>query len=95
MFDRADEGLPRVLGDSCRREKAAIEACASGLGLGSFLSYMVAPLMRAGRLKYVLEDFETDPLPVQFLYPHSRILSPTVRAFADACVRKLRQTRFD
>jgi DNA-binding transcriptional LysR family regulator len=74
---------------------AAIDACASGLGLGSFLSYMVAPLMRAGRLKYVLEEFETVPLPVQFLYPHSRILAPAVRAFADLCVKKLRQTRFD
>jgi DNA-binding transcriptional LysR family regulator len=80
---------------TCNQVDAAIEACASGLGLGSFLSYMVAPLMRAGRLKYVLEEFETEPLPVQFLYPHSRILSPTVRAFADACVKKLRQTRFD
>ena len=80
---------------TCNQADAAIEACASGLGLGSFLSYMVAPLMRAGRLKYVLEDFETEPLPAQFLYPHSRLLSPTVRAFADACVKKLRQTRFD
>jgi DNA-binding transcriptional LysR family regulator len=79
----------------CNQADAAIEACASGLGLGSFLSYMIAPLVRAGRLRVVLEDFETGPLPVQFLYPHSRILSPTVRAFADLCVTKLRQSRFD
>lgn len=80
---------------TCNEADTAIEACASGLGLGSFLSYMVAPLKRAGRLKYVLEDFEPEPLPVQFLYPHSRILSPTVRAFADLCMKKLRQARFD
>jgi DNA-binding transcriptional LysR family regulator len=80
---------------TCNQADAAIDACASGLGLGSFLSYMVAPLRRAGRLKYVLEDFEPEPLPVQFLYPHSRILSPTVRAFADLCAKRLRQTRFD
>lgn len=80
---------------TCNQVDAAIEACASGLGLGSFLSYMVAPLMRAGKLRYVLEDFETEPVPVQFLYPHSRALSPTVRAFADLCVKRLRQTRFD
>jgi DNA-binding transcriptional LysR family regulator len=80
---------------TCNQADAAIEACAAGLGLGSFLSYMVAPLMRAGKLKYVLEEFETEPLPVNFVYPHSRALSSTVRAFADLCVKKLRQTRFD
>ncbi len=80
---------------TCNLADTAIEACADGLGLGSFLSYMVAPLMREGKLRYVLEEFETDPLPVHFLYPHSRILSPTVRAFADLCVAKLRQAKFD
>jgi DNA-binding transcriptional LysR family regulator len=80
---------------TCNQADAAIEACAAGLGLGSFLSYMVAPLMRAGKLKYVLEEFETEALPVTFLYPHSRMLSPTVRAFADLCVAKLRQAKFD
>ena len=74
---------------------AAIDACAGGLGMGSFVSYMVAPLVRAGRLKYVLEDFEGEPLPVSFVYPQSRQLSPTVRAFADLCVKKLRGARFD
>jgi DNA-binding transcriptional LysR family regulator len=80
---------------TCNLADTAIEACADGLGLGSFLSYMVAPLMREGRLRYVLEEFEADPLPVHFLYPHSRILSPTVRAFADLCVAKLRKAKFD
>ena len=80
---------------SCNEADAAIEACASGLGLGSFLSYMVAPLRRSGKLRYVLEDFEIEPLPVQFLYPRSRILSATVRAFADLCVKKLRSMKFD
>ena len=41
---------------TCNQADAAIEACASGLGSVPS-SYMVAPLMRAGRLKYVLEDF--------------------------------------
>ena len=80
---------------TCNQADAAIEACTSGLGIGSFVSYMVAPQVRAGRLKYLLEDFEADPLPVNFLYPQSRLLSPTVRAFADLCVKKLRGARFD
>ena len=80
---------------TCNQADAAIEACTSGLGIGGFVSYMVAPLLRAGRLKYVLEDFEAEPMPVNFLYPQSRLLSPTVRAFADLCVKKLRGVRFD
>lgn len=80
---------------TCNQAEAAIEACSSGLGIGGFVSYMVAPQVRAGRLKYVLEDFEGEPLPVNFVYPHSRLLSPTVRAFADLCVKKLRGARFD
>lgn len=80
---------------TCNQAEAAIEACSSGLGIGGFVSYMVAPQVRAGRLKYVLEDFAGEPLPVSFVYPHSRLLSPTVRGFADLCVKKLRGVRFD
>jgi DNA-binding transcriptional LysR family regulator len=80
---------------TCNQAEAAIEACTGGLGIGSFVSYMVAPQVRAGRLKYVLEDFEAEPIPVNFLYPQSRQLSPAVRAFADLCVKKLRGARFD
>jgi DNA-binding transcriptional LysR family regulator len=80
---------------ACNQPDVAIEACARGLGLGLFLSYMVAPLVHAGRLKYVLEDFEAEPLPIHLVYPHSRVVSPTVRAFADLCVKRLRRTRFD
>lgn len=80
---------------TCNQADAAIDACLAGLGLGSFLSYMVAADVRAGRLRYVLEEFESEPLPVHFLYPSSRALSPTVRAFADLCAKKLRQAKFD
>jgi DNA-binding transcriptional LysR family regulator len=80
---------------TCNQAEVAIEACVAGLGLGSFLSYMVAPLERAGKLKYVLEGFEIEPLPVNFLYPHSRMLSPTVRAFADLCAQRLRRAKLD
>ena len=84
---------PSVL--TCNLAEVAIDACADGLGFGVFLSYMVAPLVRAGKLQYVLEEFESAPLPVHFVYPQSRMLSPTVRAFADLCAKKLRAAKFD
>ena len=79
----------------CNEADVAIESCAKGLGLGSFLPYMVAPLRRSGRLEYVLEDFEIDPLPVRFVYPRSRILSATVRAFGELCAKKLQNVTLD
>jgi DNA-binding transcriptional LysR family regulator len=79
----------------CNDADVAIESCAKGLGLGSFLSYMVAPLKKSGRLKYVLEDFETEPVPVRLVYPRSRIMSATVRVFAELCVNKLEHVSLD
>ena len=80
---------------TCNQPEVAIEACVQGLGLGMFLSYMVAPLVHAGRLRYVLEDFETESLPVNVVHPQSRLVSPTVRAFVDLCVDRLRRTKLD
>ena len=80
---------------TCNEIESAIDACISGLGLGMFLSYMVAPHRKSGQLKYVLEKFETEPTPVQIVYPQARLMSNKVRVFVDECVRKLRQTKFD
>jgi len=74
---------------------STLDACANGLGLGMFLSYQTAPYRRSNKIRYVLEEFETEPMPVQIVYPQTRRLSTTVRAFVDECVRKLRQVRLD
>jgi DNA-binding transcriptional LysR family regulator len=80
---------------TCNEIDSAIDACINGLGLGMFLSYMVAPHRKSGQLKYVLEKFETEPMPVQVVYPQARLMSNKVRVFVDECVNKLRRTRFD
>jgi DNA-binding transcriptional LysR family regulator len=74
---------------------SALNACIGGLGLGMFLSYMVAPYRKDGRLKYVLEEFETEVTPVQVVYPQARLVSNKVRIFVDECVSKLRCARLD
>jgi DNA-binding transcriptional LysR family regulator len=74
---------------------STLNACANGLGLGMFLSYQTAPYRKSNKIRYVLEEFETEPVPVQVVYPQTRRLSTTVRAFVDECVRKLRQVRLD
>ena len=68
----------------------AIEACLRGLGCGQFLSYQVDPLVKAGKLTRVLDDFEPAPLPINVVYPHGRHVSANVRAFVDMAVPRLR-----
>jgi DNA-binding transcriptional LysR family regulator len=80
---------------TCNDIDSAVNACVDGLGLGMFLSYMVALNRKDGQLKYVLEKFETEPTPVQVIYPQSKLLSNKTRAFIDECVSKLRGLRFD
>ena len=80
---------------NCNEIDSALTACTQGVGLGSFLSYMVAPYRKAGRLQYVLEEFETEPVPVQVVYAPSKLVSTKVRAFVDDCVGELRKIKFD
>jgi DNA-binding transcriptional LysR family regulator len=80
---------------NCNDIDSAVNACVDGLGLGMFLSYMVAPYRKQGLLKYVLEKFETEPIPVQLVYPQSKLLSTNVRAFIDESAGKLRAIRLD
>jgi len=80
---------------TCNEIDSAMNACIDGLGLGMFLSYMVSPYRTDGRLKFVLEKFESEPVPVQVVYPQARLMSNKVRAFVDDCVRKLRVVTFD
>jgi DNA-binding transcriptional LysR family regulator len=74
---------------------SALDACVSGLGLGMFFSYQVVAHKAAGRLRYVLEEFEPEPNPIQVIYPHAKLLSTKVRVFVDACVARLRALKFD
>jgi len=87
--------IPVISRISCNEIDSSLSACVNGLGLGMFLSYQVAPLRKSGRLKYVLEQFEPEPIPVHVVYTHTNLLSNRMHAFVDECVGRLRQTRFD
>ncbi|WP_338641420.1 LysR substrate-binding domain-containing protein [Burkholderia pyrrocinia] len=69
---------------------AAINACADGLGIGAFLSYMVQASVTDDKLRPILRQFETDPIPITMLYPHSKLMSARVRSFIDFAVPHLR-----
>jgi DNA-binding transcriptional LysR family regulator len=65
---------------------AALGHAELGRGLTMVLSYQVMDSVRAGRLKIVLSKFEPPPLPIQLVYPTTRLLSAKVRAFVDLTV---------
>lgn len=69
---------------------AALDAVAGGLGIGQFLSYMVEPMLRDGRLRLLLDEHSPPPVPVTIVYPHSRLLSTKVRLFVDLAAKQLR-----
>ena len=70
---------------------AVLAAAVSGLGVARLFAYQAEQAIRDGHLQRLLIDYEPPPRPVQFIYPHNRLLSPRVRAFLDWSTPRLRQ----
>lgn len=82
-----EDGRPSTVSVSSvfrtNQASVALEACAAGLGYGQFLAYQAAPLLRSKRLGAVLEEFAVEPVPVNLVYPGTRLVSARLRAFLD------------
>jgi DNA-binding transcriptional LysR family regulator len=74
---------------SVNQSTTAAEACASGLGIGMFFAYQVAPYLASGALRVILADFETPPRPIHVVYPEARLLPARTRVFIDAIKRHI------
>lgn len=62
---------------------SAIQHALSGGGLTTVLAYQAEDAIRTGALVVVLSAYERPPLPIQLVYPTSRLLAAKVRAFID------------
>ncbi len=62
---------------------AAIQHAEQGGGLTRVLAYQAAYSLKRGRVRIVLAKFELSAMPVQIVYPTSRLLSAKVRTFID------------
>lgn len=71
---------PRFLTNS--GDAAIGHALADG-GITAAYCYQVDAAIRAGSLVQVLDSFSPSPVPIQALFPTSRLLSSKVRAFLD------------
>lgn len=63
----------------------------AGIGAVQLLSYQVSDAIKNGSMVRILRDYETEPVPVHFVYPHHRLVSNRVRGFMDWSVGYLSQ----
>ena len=82
----ARQGRPEQPEDLLAHEVIAFDG---GDGITGALSYMVAPQLAVGRLVTLLDGFSPPPVPVQIVYPQSRLLAAKVRAFVDFAAPRL------
>jgi DNA-binding transcriptional LysR family regulator len=61
-------------------------AAIDGAGIVRTPSWQVAEDIQSGRLRRILQDYETTPAPVNVLFERARRTSPSVRAFLDYLV---------
>lgn len=59
------------------------EAAAEGSGIALLPTFIVGPLVNAGKLEIILEEFEEEPLVIQLVYAQQRHLSARMRKFID------------
>lgn len=76
---------------SVNRIEASLAAARDGLGLCRVLAYQAQRDIAEGTLVPVLGEYRASALPVQFVFPHSRLLAPRVRHFLDSVVGPLQQ----
>jgi DNA-binding transcriptional LysR family regulator len=70
---------------------SAASAAMAGLGLTRLLSYQIAEPLQAGKLKIVLSEFESPPVPVHVLHREGRHSSAKIRSFVDLMAERLRK----
>jgi DNA-binding transcriptional LysR family regulator len=69
---------------------SAASAAMVGMGITRLLSYQIAEPLQNGKLKIVLGEFESPPVPVHILHREGRHSSAKIRTFVDLMAERLR-----
>ena len=67
-----------------------LEAAIQGLGVARIMSYQAKNALDSGALVPLLPQWQSVQIPVQFVYPHTRLISPRVRQFLDWTAPRIR-----
>ena len=79
--ERIQLPLPGVV--ALNDSNAYVEAGLAGLGVVQMTDYLLMDHVRAGRMTQVLQDWVSDPIPINIVYPQNRHLSTKVRVFVE------------
>jgi LysR family transcriptional regulator, regulator for bpeEF and oprC len=84
-FVRGDETIliPAPACLAVNDSTAYMTAGLMGLGLVQMASYKVEPLLASRQVVQVLQDWTSEPLPINVVYPQNRHLSAKVRVFVE------------
>ncbi|ENU40860.1 MULTISPECIES: LysR family transcriptional regulator [Acinetobacter] len=72
----------------------ARQACIEGLGVGCFYYYQVAKAIKSQQLSIILDDFNQKKIPIHFVYPHAKLISPRVKHFMSWIKDKITEFSF-
>lgn len=62
---------------------AYVAAGLAGLGVLQMSTFMLEPYLKTGELEVVLQDWSSEPMPINVVYPQNRHLSAKVRVFVE------------
>jgi DNA-binding transcriptional LysR family regulator len=85
-------GAPRLLVSS---PDAAADAAIDGVGATMLLEHDVAEAVCAGKLRFILQEFEVDPIPMHLVHLSRDMMPVKLRRFIDFAVPKLREALAD
>ncbi|AKH43076.1 HTH-type transcriptional regulator DmlR [Croceibacterium atlanticum] len=89
--DRASVDVPTMPRLNVSTSEGAVEGAIAHVGATRVLHYQCADAVRKGDLRLLLEDFESEPLPVHLLHSGNGPLPTKMRVFLDFAASRLRQ----
>jgi DNA-binding transcriptional LysR family regulator len=78
---------------STNNHAAVRSAALGGLGIALLPEYQIVDDVRAGRLRLVLPNYTSEPLPAYLVYPSRRHLAPRTRVVIDFLIKEVRRLR--
>jgi DNA-binding transcriptional LysR family regulator len=88
--DRAEYVVPVRSRLVLNNIESAFEAARAGMGIAAIASYQVTESIKSGELAMLLQDFDSPPISVSFVYPPNRFMPVKLRAFLDFALPRLR-----
>jgi LysR family transcriptional regulator, regulator for bpeEF and oprC len=73
--------------------EAHLQSALAGMGIIQAARFLVLPYLQSGRLRELLPQYAVPSIPISMVYPTSRHLSSTVRAFVDWAAALLGNSR--